>query len=346
MSKGKFFFTQIPLILFITTLFISHNSFGQNFEKLKVLEDSILHYSKLIPKAHLDEQKIKYSSRLQVFVEKAARYNKSIEYQFDTLNFVSVLTSKDNHFRTFTWTLRLQDGHYQYYGLVQSYVKSTKSYRFHKLNDQTKKLRHPESKTLNPKKWYGAYYYKLIQTNSGGKTYYTLLGWKGYDRMLSKKVIEIATIRSNGDVVFGYPIFNIKDFNYFKNKRARRLVFSYSAKVKMFLDYDVQSIHIVKKGKKKKSSHKKQRGFTSQNKEVSKNNKVKTITKLMIVFDRLEPINTEMEGIYEFYYPETNVVDGLLFENNRWKYYSDVDARNKVSDEVNIKPKKEINYDL
>ncbi|MCK5856321.1 MAG: hypothetical protein KAG64_02460 [Bacteroidales bacterium] len=345
MEANKYLSKLIIPTLFILFLSIQKLGFTQEFKTLKVYEDSMLHYSKKLIKARGDDQKKELNKRLQIYVEKAARHKNSIDYQFDTLNFISVLTSKDENFRIYTWTIQMQDGHYQYFGITQSYVKKSKSYRYSKLNDQTPKLRRPESKTLYPKKWLGAYYYKIIQTKSGGKTYYTLLGWKGYDKILSKKVIEIATLRSNGDVIFGYPLFNIKDYAYFKNKRARRLVFSYSARVKMFLDYDVQSIHIEKK-KKNNKSHKKQRGFSAQNKDVVEAKRIKTITKPMIVLDRLEPLNIEMEGVYEFYYPETNVVDALLFENNRWNYYPDVDARNKVSEEINAKPKKPLNYDL
>jgi len=208
------------------------------------------------------------------------------------------------------------DEHWKYFGLTQCYVKNTNSYKYNKLNDVSAKLRHADSKTLNAKKWFGAYYYKLIETKHKGKSFYTLLGWKGYDRSKSKKVIEIATIRSNGDIIFGYPLFTIREYDYFKNKRARRLIFTFSSQVKMYLDYDVQSIHIYKK-KKKKKSHKKQRGFSPQKKESDQIQKVKTITKPMIVMDRLEPTNPQMAEFYDFYFPESNVIDALLFENGR-----------------------------
>ena len=332
----------VLIILFSLSLLEIH---AQDFSTIKVYEDSIMKYGRLIMKTHSDEKRLKLNSKLQTFVEKAIRQESSIDYAFDTLKFVSILTSDDKKFRIATWTIPMHDGHYMYFGISQSFSKNTKTYKYSKLNDQTPRLRRSESKTLSPKKWLGSYYYQIIQNKGNNKVYYTLLGWKGHDKVISMKVIEVATIRSTGDVVFGYPIFNIKNFAYVKNKRARRLVFKYSARVKMLMTYDTQSIHLVKK-KKKKSSHKKQRGFAAQNKDVVEKVKVKTITKPMIIFDRLEPTNKEMEGVYEFYFPETNVVDALLFENNKWNYYPDIDARNNSSDELNAKPKKKLNYDL
>lgn len=336
-------------MVFITTafLFLEVSGYSQDTQQAKVYEDSIIQISNRLLATNSDEEKIRINESLGIYVDKAARQKGSIDYSFDTLNFVSVLTSDDKKLRMFTWTLKMRDGSFKYFGITQAYVQNNKSYRIHKLNDYSTRINRIDSKNMSPKKWFGSYYYKIIQTKSGSKTYYTLLGWKGYSKTLSMKVIEIATLKTNGDVVFGYPIFNIRDYKYFNNTRARRLVFKYSARVRMYLDYDIQSIHIEKKKKKKKNSRSNnQRGFTAQNKEVKENVKVKTYTKPMIVMDRLEPTNAELEGVFEFYFPETNVVDALIFENNKWKYYPDVDARNKKKEGNNQKPKKPINYDL
>lgn len=55
----------------------------------------------------------------------------------------------------------------------------------------------------------------------------------------------------------------------------------------------------------------------------------------MIVFDRLSPIDTRtskyaanLDGQYQFYVPESNVFDGFIFENGKWYFVKDIDARN------------------
>jgi hypothetical protein len=319
---------------------------AQNISLLKIYEDSIMRYSKTILQTKDDERKDKLNEKLWYFVNKAAQSEASINYGFDTLNYVSVLTSPDKKLRLFTWTIRSRSGKYHYYGLAQSYLPGSKTYRIQKLNDYTDRIgSRADAKTLSPKKWYGAYYYRIIQNKSGSRTYYTLLGWKGYDKIITKKVVEIALLKSNGDIVFGYPIFNIRNYEYVKNKRARRLIYTYSSRVRMYLEYDKQTI-VIEKKKSKSKSHGKTRGFTAQNKEVKEKVKVKTITKPMIVADRLVPPTPELEEVYEFYIPETNVIDGLLFENNRWNYYPDIDARNKTKDENGQHPKKPLYYDL
>ena len=55
----------------------------------------------------------------------------------------------------------------------------------------------------------------------------------------------------------------------------------------------------------------------------------------MIVFDRLAPIDerngntmADFTGQYQFYVPETNIVDAFVFDNGRWVLTKDIDARN------------------
>lgn len=49
----------------------------------------------------------------------------------------------------------------------------------------------------------------------------------------------------------------------------------------------------------------------------------------MIIFDRLVPMDTILEGQYQFYVPEGNIVDALRFSGGKWRYTDDIDARNR-----------------
>ncbi len=48
----------------------------------------------------------------------------------------------------------------------------------------------------------------------------------------------------------------------------------------------------------------------------------------MIIFDHLSPIETGLEGVYKFYGPDFSY-DGYKFKAGRWKYYPDLDVRNR-----------------
>jgi len=50
---------------------------------------------------------------------KALRMRDSYAYPFDSIKSVSVLKAPDNYFRIFTWHLRLDNGVYRQYGVIQ-----------------------------------------------------------------------------------------------------------------------------------------------------------------------------------------------------------------------------------
>jgi hypothetical protein len=321
-------------------------SFGQNIKLLSSLKDSIQLNSQLMVQSDNDADKLLYSERITKNVEKLIKQEKSIEFNMDSLKLVKVLTSKNKYFRVFTWAIPLTDGTYLFKGISQSYVKSSKSYKISVFKDKGGRMSRAFNKELNSQKWYGAYYYKLIQTKRGKKYFYTLLGWRGIDKTVQSKIVEVATIRNNGDVVFGYNLFKIKGYEYFKSTPSvKRLIFKYSSLTNMYLSYDYQTI-LLKSKKKTKSKKKKSDniGFVAQQRINQPKEKVKTIKDNMIVIDRLEPTSSDVKGFYEFYYPESNIIDALRFENNMWKYYPDIDARNETS--PTDKKTKRIDYEL
>ena len=68
--------------------------------------------------------------------------------------------------------------------------------------------------------------------------YYTLLGWKGNDRLTTKKVIDILSFQ-NGIIQFGYPFFKT-------NKTySHRLIFEFTSAASMMLSYDERKRMIV-----------------------------------------------------------------------------------------------------
>jgi hypothetical protein len=113
----------------------------------------------------------------------------------------------------------------------------------------------------------------------------------------------------------------------------------------MFLNYDYQTIIVkTKKKSKSKSKSRSNAGFGAQQKLEQPKEKIKTIKDNLIVMDRLEPTSPEVSEFYDFYFPESNIIDALRFERNAWKYYPDIDARNKPN--PNDKKPKNINYNL
>ncbi len=142
---------------------------------------------------------------------------------------ITHVDAPDGAFRLFTWNLPRADGSHLYEGFLLA--RTGQGQTLYELRDMTPKIPSPEVPELGPDRWYGALYYEVVPVQKGGKEYYTLLGWKGYSKAETRKVIEVLSFK-NGKPRFGAPLFG-------KGKlKAMRKVFGYSAQATMTLRWD------------------------------------------------------------------------------------------------------------
>lgn len=154
--------------------------------------------------------------------------NDALTASYDDLAMTHV-AAPDRGFHLFTWNLPRADGHHDFEGILLT--RTAGGQALYELRDMTAKLPSPEVPELGPERWYGALYYEVIPVKKGGRTYYTLLGWKGYSNAETRKVIEVLSFK-NGKPRFGAPLFG-------KGKlRPMRRVFGYARHVTMTLRYD------------------------------------------------------------------------------------------------------------
>ena len=335
------------LIAIITLIF--SKAYTQDVAILDAYKDSIISYSTEMVNSNDDKRKVELSNKISHIVFQITEQEKSINYDLSNLRLVKVLTSEDKKFRVFTWVIPFTDRTYAYKGITQSYNQYKKEFISYKLTDKADRLGFAQNKTLDIKRWYGAYYYKIIDTKRGSKKFYTLLGWRGISRTVQSKIIEVVTVKSKGTITFGYNIFDIRNYEYFGkgNRSSKRLIFKFSTQGNMYLNYDYQTIIISSKSKSKSSYKKKKNyktGFNAQSGPDKAKVKTKSIKDNMIVMDRLVPTSPQMKEFYEFYYPESNIIDALLWQKSKWKYFSDIDARNKT--DVKENSEKKIEYNL
>lgn len=142
---------------------------------------------------------------------------------------ITRVDAPDGAFRLLTWNLPRADGSNQFEGFLLA--RSSRGQVLTELRDMTPKIPSPEVPELGPDRWYGALYYEVIPVQKGGRTLYTLLGWKGYSRAETRKVIEILSFK-NGKPRFGAPVFGSGKL------RSMRKVFGYAYQASMTLRYD------------------------------------------------------------------------------------------------------------
>ena len=275
--------SYIPYILFLILFLTTRNLNAQNQEELQHMETSIQSLFRQIPELKDDQKRIKLNEEITSRFEQALKINNSFNFPFDSLRNMGKLTSPDNILKIYTWNTPFMDGTQFYTGFIQYYSKSDKQYKVFKLIDKTDKIDNPENQILSPQNWYGALYYEIIPKKIEGSTYYTLLGFDFNNLFTSKKIIDVLHFENDSVPSFGKPIF------FYENKLLCRIIFEYSARAIMALNYN-------------------------------KNKK-------MIVFDHLSPSQPSYQGNFRFYGPDFSY-DGLKFDNNRWTLVKNIDIRN------------------
>lgn len=149
---------------------------------------------------------------------------------------LSRVEAPDGSFRLITWNIPLADGSHRYEGFLLA--RTGKFTTLFELRDQTASITNPELAELGPDRWYGALYYQMIPVKKGGRTWYTLLGWKGHSATETRKVIEVLSFR-NGKPRFGAPLFG-------KGRlKEHRKLFAYSFQLSMMLHHDQEQGRIV-----------------------------------------------------------------------------------------------------
>lgn len=208
------------------------NAFKNSVYYIKCLSDSVV-------RSQSDSLKLWANDRLRDTLPGLLRIETTFDEPFDSLQNISIVKSDDGHLRVYTWFVATDNANkYIYEGVIQFRDKSDKLFKVHSLRDSTYADEMMVKKLLKKNNWYGALYYRIVPVRKNGNTLYTLIGWKGYDKSVTKKVIDIVKF-SRGEPTFGAAVLQ-------NNKKIQsRLIFSYSSSVSMKMNYDEKKKMII-----------------------------------------------------------------------------------------------------
>jgi len=163
----------------------------------------------------------------------------AFNYPFDSLgNYMSTMKAPDGKFRLFNWNLANNDRTYSYFCYVMYYDKREKEYRIEELKDNPKTVDKIEDKVLFQTHWFGALYHDIIPQKKGGRTYYTVLGWKGKDRFSTVRVIDVIYFQGR-QLKMGAPLFLVQ------NKLKKRVVMEHRADTQISIKFHSKNERIV-----------------------------------------------------------------------------------------------------
>ncbi|WP_179413346.1 hypothetical protein HDF19_15330 [Mucilaginibacter sp. E4BP6] len=215
----------IPLILFLNQSFAQHTDESNSLNRLNMYQDSLADLGKVMINNDNELERQNANTMFVKTLVAALKVPNSFLFPFDSVKTVSILNSPDNRFRILSWHIMNDDGSYRFYGALQ--LNTGGPLKLFPLVDYSPLLEHPEDSVTDNRKWYGAQYYKIIRV-TGDKSYYVLLGWKGYTVNSTKKVIEVLSFK-NDKPVFGMEVFG--------TSKHTRIIFQYTRQASMLLKY-------------------------------------------------------------------------------------------------------------
>lgn len=218
--------------LAILGLFKPHFSSAQNSDSLHVLIQKM-------QRGENDSIRTNAADEFQKRFTDSLNVSGSFENSFTDFKNVSIVKDAENRFKIYSWTFPNYAGdRYRYFGYVQIKEEKTDSILTFLLSDSTSIIQKPESEKLKTDRWFGAAYYAVNKVKYKGKNYFVLLGWKGFNQQITKKVIEVCYI-DKGELKFGFPL--LKSGSVYKN----RLIYSFNSQASMSMRFENNGKKIV-----------------------------------------------------------------------------------------------------
>ena len=228
---------MIKSIGFVLLLLVAFGVSAQNVFQLK--EDSLLILQNKLYAVRTEPEKAATNALFVAALQKVLSDPLSLSYPFDSLKEISRIVAPDQTFRIITWDLPHTDGTFSYYGFIQWTNPKKHLFKLFTLVDKSGEIKNPENSILDPSKWIGAVYYKLIPFKSQSNHLYALLGYNGHDKITTKKLIEVLSISSDGGVKFGADVFKWDKHN------LKRMIFEYASQAVMSLKFEQENKRIV-----------------------------------------------------------------------------------------------------
>jgi len=211
----------------------------------KVLEktqDSLQSLAFKILQGRTAEERFSADSEFTRMFVRALKVHNSFYFSFDSLITVSRLFPEDSSFKIFTWQMIVNDYVTRQHGAIQMRTADG-SLKLFPLIDKSDVMQDEQDSIGNNFGWFGAVYYKVIETQAFGKNFYTLLGYDENNIASNKKIIEILTF-NNDQPVFGGGYFSIPDNDLVK-KYPARFIMEYKRYASPRLTYDTSLKMII-----------------------------------------------------------------------------------------------------
>lgn len=180
------------------------------------------------------------SAFTRIFV-RALRTKNSFNHPFDSIINISKLYAPDSSFKIFTWQLMINENTIRQHGAIQMKTADG-SFKAFPLIDRSDITINQTDTISDNNGWMGAVYYKIIQKEYNGETFYTLLGFDENNIKSDKKIMDILQF-VNGKPVFGNKLFVFENSNDYQKQMARYILeYKKEAAARLTFDEDLGAV--------------------------------------------------------------------------------------------------------
>ncbi|MGD0582004.1 MAG: hypothetical protein ABR974_03560 [Bacteroidales bacterium] len=222
-------------VISLTCLFalsVSSTGQGNTAGASKNLEKMFLRLSGNLPA----DEKLKTNDSVQAFIDSFAASDTAFNYRFRSLRYLGQIMSPDSLVKIITWNLILDDGTNQYFCYLIRREKKRGGGTVIKLKAAYNENAERVDTAYSVRNWYGALYYDLRPFDLNGSTKYIVLGIDYGNSFVTRKLIDVLSFGTGGDVTFGLNCFS--DGQGLNNQR---ILFEYSSKAVMSLRFEADN---------------------------------------------------------------------------------------------------------
>jgi hypothetical protein len=176
----------------------------------------------------------------RIFV-RALKTRNSFNYAFDSIVNISKLYAPDSSYKIFTWQMLINENTIRQHGAIQMKTADG-SLKVFPLIDKSDIISNQNDSISDNNAWMGAVYYKIIQKEYKGKTFYTLLGFDENNIKSDKKIMDILQF-VDGKPVFGNKLFVMENSEKSSNQMARYILeYKKEAAARLTFDEDLGAV--------------------------------------------------------------------------------------------------------
>ncbi|MCX7767614.1 MAG: hypothetical protein N2110_01140 [Flavobacteriales bacterium] len=181
-------------------------------------------------------KRLKAYELLEALKQSLKDHPKSSQNPAEAYPNVAFLAAPDGRWRTLTFTVHFSDGHYEHFGLLETFLRGRSKGVVWQLNDKSHEIQNPLQRVLGPSNWFGAIYYGVRPM---GRKRYFLLGLNMHNNRSRIKVADPLYFDQKGWPKWGAPVIK------HGNKIYHRFLLEYYAEASVRLNWDERLRMIV-----------------------------------------------------------------------------------------------------